>query len=350
MRHHYCLFLFFAGLPPGLRAQTAPPEAAVGLSGHLGSFITKMSKADLLKDSYSELVAVEWSRSTAHAPRTRLGAVLLHGNSGSRQYVGAVTALLGFVDRTLVTAGPVRLHARLGIGPGRIARPFDAATNPKNSLLGSHLNAALQGSLFGELHIGRHWSWNAGISFLHLSSGAASLPNLGLNIPALTTGLSYRYAQTPLKPVPPAPPARRAHFETWASAGRKQWPLVNSPRRWVQVLGIEWQRRFSANGRYGAVLQVLRDPTPVSGVDTLQKAPGGGGWQAGIGAQYLMVLGRLEVPVQAGAYLFNKRDVNAWYQTLGVRYRFADRWRAGIHLKTHMGRADYFHAGIGYQW
>ncbi|RYY95408.1 MAG: hypothetical protein EOO11_15915, partial [Chitinophagaceae bacterium] len=344
-------FLFLlAGCPSLLLAQNGPTEAAASVSGHLGSFITKMSKSDILKDSYSELLSVEWSRGTAQARRTRLGVGALHGNSGGRQHIGTVTALMGFADYAFLQRGPLQLRARLAIGPGWISRPFDPVANHKNTLLGSHLNAALQAGAYGTLRLGKHWSWNAGVSFLHLSNGTSSLPNLGLNIPALTTGLSYRYAVAAHPTRPRADTGRRSHFELWASAGRKQWPIVSSPRRWVGVVGLEWQRRFAPNGRYGAQLQVFRDPTPLSGVDTIQKAPGGGGWQAGLGGAYILVIGRLEVPLQAGAYLFNRRDGNVLYQTLGVRYRAGSRLRAGLHLKTHMGRADYFHAGIGYQW
>ncbi|RYY91667.1 MAG: hypothetical protein EOO11_22390, partial [Chitinophagaceae bacterium] len=321
-----------------------------GASAHLGSFITKMSKAELAKDAYSFLLQADWSHRSRYAPGTFLGASLLHGASGGRQYLGNVTAAFAFGDASLAGSGWYHLRARLALGLGWIEKPYDPVTNHKNTLLGSHLNAAIQASLYQQVRLGRHWSWNTGLSFLHLSNGLSTLPNLGLNIPCIYTGLVYRRTGAPLQARTPLFPARLDQFSTWASLGLKQWPLVNSPRTVTQVFSGEWSRKLSANGRWGAALHVFHDPTVISPNDTVFHQPEAGGWQAGAGAHYTVVIGRWEVPLQAGVYAWNPRDANRVYQILGVRYRAAQHWLAGIHLKTHMGKADYFHAGIGYQW
>jgi hypothetical protein len=349
MFRNYCLIISLLGA--SLFACAQEPERAAGLSFHLGSFITKMSKSEIVKDSYSSLLQAEWSRNSPFSTRTRVGAMLLHGNSGGRMYMGAATALMAFADRPLLGHGHYRVHGRLAAGLGWISRPYDPETNFKNTLLGSHLNASVQASLYQEVRIGQRLSWNSGISFLHLSNGLSTLPNLGLNIPALSTGLQYRWAQSRYAlRASEENTGPKASWQTWASAGVKQWPLVNSPRLLVSVLGLEWHRALRNRSRWGAVLQVLHDPSPIAPNDTLQKAPGAGGWEVGLGAHYTARIGRIEIPLQAGAYVFNQRDGNLVYQSLGVRYRYRRHWLAGIHLKTHMGRADYFHAGIGYEW
>jgi hypothetical protein len=349
MFRNNCFLIFLLGAGTACCAQ--PAENAAGLSFHLGSFITKMSKSEIVKDSYSSLLQAEWSHLTPFSSRTRLGVIGLHGNSGGRQYLGTATALMGFGDRTLIGHGHYRLHARLAAGLGWISKPYDPVTNHKNTLLGSHLNAAVQASVYQEVRIGAHVSWNTGFSFLHLSNGLSTLPNLGLNIPAFNTWLNYRWAQRPFTPrTTDETGTSRYYWQAWASAGLKQWPLVSSPRRLVSVLGLEWQKRLANGSRWGAALHAFRDPSPISPSDTVSKAPGAGGWEAGLAAQYTARIGRVEVPLQAGVYLFNQRDGNVVYQSLGVRYRFSRRWLAGVHLKTHMGKADYFHAGIGYQW
>ncbi|WP_165871415.1 acyloxyacyl hydrolase [Flaviaesturariibacter flavus] len=334
-----------------LRGHSQAPEYAAGGAFHLGSFITKMSKADVLKDSYSSFVQGEWSASTPLSARTRLGATLLHGNSGGKRYLGTVSAALGFADRPLLGHRAWRLHGRLAAGLGWIGKPYDPETNFKNTLLGSHLNAAVQLSVYQELRIGRHWSWNSGVSFLHLSNGLSTLPNLGLNIPALHTGVLYRWAAPPMpQGAADSLPDGRNRWQLWASAGLKQWPLVNSRRHLVSVLSIEWHRYTLRGSSWGAQAQVLRDASPNAPTDSTLKAPGAGGFAAALGAHYTPRIGRLEIPLQAGVYVFNRRDSNRVYQSLGIRYRVARRWRAGIQLKTHMGKADYFHAGIGYEW
>ncbi|GAB4092372.1 acyloxyacyl hydrolase [Flaviaesturariibacter terrae] len=325
-------------------------EDRFGLSTQLGSFITKMSKAELAKDSYSFLVQADWSHRSAYAPGTFLGATLLHGASGGARYLGTVSAAMGFADHAIAGSGWYSLRGRFALGLGWIQKPYDPLTNHKNTLLGSHLNAAVQASLYQQVRIGRHWSWNSGISFLHLSNGLSKLPNLGLNIPCLYTGLQYRVAGGPLRRRPEPFAAHRQQLALWAALGVKQWPLVNSPRTLTNVFSAEWSKRLSTNGRWGAVLHVFHDPTELSPNDTTFTKPAAGGWQAGVGGHYTVVIGRWEMPLQMGVYAWNPRDANHVYQILGLRLRVHEHWLAGIHLKTHMGKADYFNAGIGYQW
>lgn len=350
MSHRPILLLLLSCAVRTAGAQTLAQETRWGLQTHLGSFITKMSKAELAKDSYSFLVQADWSRRSAYAPGTWLGATLLHGSSGGKQFLGSVTAAAVFGEHRLAGGGWYSLRGRLALGLGWIGKPYDPVTNHKNTLLGSHLNAAAQAALYQQVRLGRHWSWNTGVSFLHLSNGLSTLPNLGLNIPCIYTGLTYRREGKPLVRKAEPCSTHRRQWSVWASAGLKQWPLVNSPRRVTEVGSVEWAQRLSANGRWGLALHVFHDPTELSPSDTVLIRPAGGGWQAGIGGHYTVVIGRWELPLQMGVYAWNPRDANTVYQILGVRYRAARHWLAGIHLKTHMGKADYFNAGIGFQW
>jgi len=343
------LFFLFAGASLTVEAQR---ESSFGISGHLGSFLTKVSKADFLKDSYSSYLQAGWSRQSLLAKRTKLGISVIHGNTGSRTYLGTASALLGTVDLQLLGKGWYRINGRIGFGPGWIGKPYDLERNHKNTLIGSHLNAALQLQLLQEVRIGKHWTWLGGLSFLHFSNGTSSLPNLGLNIPAFTTGLAYRTnTGTPsLRPAGADSARKRQYWQAWMTAGAKQHPLVNSPLRLVNGAALEWSRERRANSRYGALLQFFRDGSPRSPFDTVMIKAGGGGIGIAAAAHYTGVIGRLELPLQLGVYLFNRRDANSLYQSLGIRYRLSRHWLAGLHLKTHMGKADYFHAGFGYQW
>ncbi|RYY88447.1 MAG: hypothetical protein EOO15_08995 [Chitinophagaceae bacterium] len=243
------LLLPFAG-----GAQQQVQETRYGLTGHVGSFVTKMSKAELAKDSYSFLVQADWSRRSPYAPNTFLGVTLLHGNSGGERYLGTVSAAMGFGDHNIAGNGWYSLRGRFALGLGWIQKPYDPVTNHKNTLLGSHLNAAVQASVYQQVKLGRHWSWNTGISFLHLSNGLSTLPNLGLNIPCIYTGLAWRKTEGPLPARTEVFTTARNQYAVWGGLGLKQWPLVNSPRRLMQIFSAEWSHRLSANGRWGAIV------------------------------------------------------------------------------------------------
>jgi len=57
----------------------------------------------------------------------------------------------------------------------------------------------------------------------------------------------------------------------------------------------------------------------------------------------------LSIPIQLGAYLYNKYQISEVYQVIGLRYRFLPHWIAGLQLKAHLGKADYIQYGIGYK-
>jgi hypothetical protein len=71
--------------------------------------------------------------------------------------------------------------------------------------------------------------------------------------------------------------------------------------------------------------------------------------QAGIIAGYEHQFGRLSIPVQLGAYVYNKDIYTTLFQQLGFRYRINPKWTAQLAMKTHSGKADFIHLGIGYK-
>ena len=60
---------------------------------------------------------------------------------------------------------------------------------------------------------------------------------------------------------------------------------------------------------------------------------------------------RLYAPIGIGVYL-NRSEKNGeskpYYERVGLRYRFAQHYTAGVTIKAHAGRADFFEWSIGY--
>ncbi|HUQ97546.1 MAG TPA: acyloxyacyl hydrolase, partial [Chitinophagaceae bacterium] len=163
-----------------------------------GSFLTRQPKAQYLRDSYSycgEFSLVQqtdgrkaWQRANA---LPQVGVAAFYGNSGSKKQIGSMAGVFPFVAWQLFQNKKLQSGLRAGAGLGYIQKPYDKITNHKNVLIGTHGNAYInflwqtEALLFSNLHV------NAGLSFSHFSNGSSTLPNLGLNIPALAFGLRY---------------------------------------------------------------------------------------------------------------------------------------------------------------
>ena len=70
--------------------------------------------------------------------------------------------------------------------------------------------------------------------------------------------------------------------------------------------------------------------------------------QAGIFGAYEHYFGRLSIPLQLGAYVYNQGKSPLLFQQIGMRYQLNNKLNTELHVKTHLGKADFIHAGIGY--
>ena len=193
---------------------------------------------------------------------------------------------------------------------------------------------------------------NAAISFSHLSNGNTSLPNLGLNIPALSAGLSYSinrkmngrnsYVDSITKTL---------SFNVTLSAGIKQSPWINSPRYPTGIIETEIQKQKFPGARYGAGIAFFFDPsmhhlyldTIVTIGTTNRPAVNTGPF-----ISYQKILGKFSIPIKLGVYLFSS-EVGRFFQDLGFRYSINHHFSVDAGLLAHWGKADFLHAGINYK-
>ena len=332
-------------------------NTAISLQGSYGSFLTIAPKAQYLRDSYTSFGELAFSKQTDgrqpwqtanHYPR--LGVAAIYGNTGSRKYIGHMAGAFPFVSFPLLHHRQWTTQFRLGTGAVWIQKPYDPVSNYKNALIGSRFNYLINMMLENEIRLSGHISLNAGLSFTHISNGCLQLPNLGLNIPALTAGITYHTLKTPVT-VNPTKASYNAHIQYMVSTsvGMKQSPWVGSPHYVVNVLSAEASRAFNYSNRYGAGLSLFYDRSLVidaSGL-TFSKEESRK-VQGALYALYEHQMGKVSIPVELGFYVYHPYDNNFWYQSLGLRYRLAPHWQWSVQLKTHLGKADYIHTGFGY--
>lgn len=331
----------------------------VSISAQLyyGSFLTVAPKAQYLQDSYTRFGELAFYRQTDGSQPWQVannmpdvGFAVFFGNTGSRQYVGNMAGAFPFINFHLYKRPKFSSQLRLGAGAVWVQKPYDPIRNHKNVLIGSRYNYFLNFLWQNQIYISPHMAVNAGLSFNHISNGTMQLPNLGLNIPAVSAGITYSFDQKPTTKKTTIP-AYNHHvkYSIYTSVGLKQTPWVGSPHYVVNVVNAEASKHINYSNKYGygAVLfydrSLLLDDTGLS-----MSKEGDKKIQGAIYALYEHQFGKMSIPVQLGFYIYHKYQSNFSFQSVGLRYQLSPHWQYGLYLKTHLGKADYIHTGIGY--
>ena len=326
---------------------------------HYGFFVVNQPKSEYVRDSHTCFGEISISSQTNgshlwqqvnHLPQ--MGISLLYGNSGSREYIGHVAALFPYMKFALLKTAHSTTSFRLGFGAGWVQKPYNKETNTKNLLIGTKINGCINMQFEQEWQLLKQLYLNAGISFTHLSNGSITLPNLGLNIPALSLGVRYAFqpVKTTIDKEQWPPFVKKWHYYAYTyAAGKESYPM-ESPVYLVNTVMLEASRDFSYTGRFGAGLNVTLDRSLSNETVTFEFDKSEPQWQASVYGLYERVIGNLSIPFQVGFYLYNKYQFTPFYQAIGLRYRFLPHWVAGLQLKAHLGKADYLQWGLGYKF
>ena len=138
-----------------------------------------------------------------------LGVSLVHFHLGDGSH-GDGFGLLPHLSVPIVRSGWFTAFFRLGTGLARVTRPYDYFDNPGQNALGSPWNNITQFRLGGEARLDDHFRLNAGVALNHLSNGASTLPNYGINLASGYVGLAWSPRPVREKEFLPATSANRA--------------------------------------------------------------------------------------------------------------------------------------------
>lgn len=332
-------------------------NTSLGIRGYYGSFLTTKPKAVYIRDSYASFMEIFFQKQTTGHSDWEIthncpqwGVAFLSGNTGSRQYIGKMYALFAYINTPLIRTQRFTSSFRLGAGPGIAEKPYNVYNNPKNTIIGTRLNAFIDLMLQNELRILPKLYLNAGLAFTHLSNGGTTLPNLGLNTPSITAGIRYSLLKENIVNKRPVDSfACKTIYRLSLTVGEKQVALVGGPYNTILVLQPEISKRFNCNHAYGAGIAFFINPG--ASKDKKQLPPNGepvAALQTGLYGSYEHFFGRISIPVQLGAYIYNKGENPLLFQQIGLRCKINTHVSTELQLKAHLGKADLIHAGIGY--
>ena len=281
---------------------------------------------------------------------------------GDREVVGNAWSFLPNISLKILGKERWKLDFTMGTGLAILDRHYDLISNSSNNAIGSSINDITFLCLQLEVQVQAHWRLVAGGSFTHFSNGASQLPNLGINVPALTIGATYQpnlfspAMDTSFR----VPPARRfgAHlsfdlaFKESSTPGGPKQPIyigavagtfkLNEFNHLYLGLGYEYHRSV-----YNFALHTYA-------FDTRKEArQGATRWMVFLADEFLF--GSLGVMLQAGYYVSPKSVLisKPIYSKLGIRYYLpavgkpATQFYVGIYLKAHAFTAEYIGLGMG---
>lgn len=242
-------------------------------------------------------------------------------------------------------------YAQIGVGFNM--NPYDAETNSINGFVSTVVNAHIHFGFKADYQFFKTVGGFASIGTKHYSNGSIKKPNAGINIIPIAIGLRINLDKEEFNPgsKPDFPPLeKRGFWNIAAYTGFKSYEIgerayfrgglgVNYlwelSYKYRTGLGIDWFYGAGAKDRYPD------ENITFSNVNSF----------ALVGSWEWKITEKLYMPVGIGVYL-SKSDYSdelaGFYERIGVRYRINDNVFAGIQIKAHRAKADFFEFTFGY--
>ncbi|MET0462533.1 MAG: acyloxyacyl hydrolase, partial [Chitinophagaceae bacterium] len=331
---------------------------SIGVVHNLGAFLANQPKSAFIRDSYTSLTEIfaekktngeaDWHLSHNY-PSVGLGFMV--GNSGSKEYIGNLYALYPYIRFPVLKTRRYEGSIKTGGGVAIVAKPYNVYTNPKNTLIGTRFNIFLSFVFQNEIRLSEQLRLVAGLGIMHVSNGSTKLPNLGLNIPNINAGIRYQLGrQTLHKKILADTGSSKIDLAAYTSVSFKQYPWVGGSYYLINAAQFEATKRMRRNYSIGAGAIFFYDRTLRRYImEDRPDNPTYKKFQAGLYLSYEHFLGRLSVPLNIGAYIYNGSSAGI-FQQYGIRYKINQRISTQFLLKSHSGQADFIHTGIGYNF
>lgn len=293
-----------------------------------------------------------------HYPR--IGASVEYTRLGNDTCFGNAISFLPSVELNVAFHKKFRIKFKISQGAGWVTKPYDRLTNPRNNVLGSHINDCTSFEFSLQMKVHQNFTMGFGGSFTHWSSGSVKVPNLGINIPSINIHLRYEpnpFSENRLHAFTFGPTRKKIIFSLSPEIGFKEKIKADGPM--FHTYG------FSAMvGKYLShwnKLWIGADFNYGNGNYYYQKAQEifVGNFNKGCYTKSVFVhdeqeMGRISIYEQLGFYSNNAElKLSGMYQRIGIIYtvyKFGNekqhKVRGVATLHTHWFNAEYVACGI----
>lgn len=295
-----------------------------------------------------------------------LGISGIYAHYGDSHIFGQAVGVLPSI--TFAKWQHTRLYTafRMGVGMAYITKPYNKATNPINNVIGAHIDNITQFMYSINYNINPNFALQGQVSFTHFSDGKVKLPNLGINIPAVSVGLKYNFEPQLQNPLLQAQalhdslptPYKKIKFNMRLGLGFTEMSAPNGPRYNVYDATVYFSKRLNIKSEiysgvetnyYTGIYRYIINQVAYIGNEhryAFKVSPVVG---------YSLFFGRASFLAQVGYYIydpfFKSEPVNT---KLGLQLyakptylnKGFNAW-VGMYLKSHYTRADMVELAVG---
>jgi hypothetical protein len=270
--------------------------------------------------------------------------------------IGMPQAVYGYMDFPFSVRGHDRrvsfgYFTQLGVGFN--LKPYDPHNNPTNQYIGSKINAYLHLGINSKITISERTDLEASFGLKHYSNGATKKPNAGINLFPLNLAMKVKLGD--IKAIPRETPLieEKNPSTFWNFAlytGMRNYE-IGDPVYFRGGLGVSYMIEPSYKYRMGVGVdlfyaQGMYDRFPEQDFSFKDQTS-----LAIVGSWEWQLTSRLYVPIGLGVYLYHNelnQEMTWFYERIGARYRFDNQMFAGVQIKAHKAKADFFEFTVGY--
>lgn len=242
-------------------------------------------------------------------------------------------------------------YAQVGLGFNM--NPYDAESNPINQFVSSSLNAHIHFGVKASYQLSKSLDLFTSVGTKHYSNGSIKRPNSGINFIPIAVGLRANLDREKFQPGdrPEFPPLEKRFFWNIAAyTGLKSYDIGEKAYfrgglgvnylwelsyKYRMGIGLDWFYGGGANDRYPGENVAFSDVNSFAVV---------GSWE-------WKLTEKLYMPIALGVYLSKahlNQETAGFYERIGVRYRMNHNLFAGVQIKAHKAKADFFEFTVGY--
>lgn len=287
---------------------------------------------------------------TVSGSKLHLGYLVYVADLGS-QPLGYAAAAAVNVERSFGVSRKTPLYIGFAMGWGLVSSPYDITTNASNRAIGSVGNA------FGQLYLGGAYSitpslrLNADVRFSHFSNGALKAPNLGINMPSVSIGISQEIKAVNWV----SGEVSERLWVPFASlrAGRKSLDIDDPRGLWVPLLELGMGYRLGKSAQLRFTVAAHADPFyRFEKFEPLAPFTFANGLDMGVGVGYHHKFGPWGMLFDLGWYVYkpDRGYKTPYFEALGLSYDCSRSWTILGRLKANKTTADLIEFGIIHYW
>jgi hypothetical protein len=283
----------------------------------------------------------------------KLGVSLLYLDLANPLQLGKSFGIYPYLS-FIKGSGIIRWENKFGVGLGYIEKPYDRKTNYQNLAIGSTINGLISVNTQVNIKLSDQLNTTVGLSVIHFSNGAITMPNLGINILSLNMGMAYQFGDD----VSVVKSESKEKEHTWSknmaiTLGLKEIQPVEGPKYMITTTSFNVMKRRSNINSFGAGIDFFYNSslTALLAQEESYVKSNTDNVRLGVTLIYALDFGKFSAFAQWGGYLYNKETKKGMlYNRYHIRYHATEKIFINLGLKTHRAEAEFLEVGVGYRF